>query len=295
MQQRKYGLGVLLVVIGGIFLSTNGIMLRSIEAADGWQILFYRGFAFAVTLFLLLAIRYRTGTVRAFRAVGTKGIWAGLALGLGSCCYVFALLYTTIANAVFIIGAAPIATAVAGWLILGERMSLAGVITMLVSLAGVGLMFADGLIAGRWLGNVMALLVVASFVTYLLILRRCPTTDMLPSTCLGGFVMGAAGLIGAHSLSISTHDLVLAVTMGCVQFLVGFMCFTIAAKYILAAEVALFALTESILAPIWVWIGVGERPSSLTLIGSAIVLGAVTVYCVSAIAKERREFVAAAG
>lgn len=288
MQQHRYGFGVLLVVVGGVFLSTNGIVLRNMEQASGWQILFYRGLAFSITLFLILLFRYRAGIVGAFRAIGQRGIWAGVVLGLGSCCYVFALLFTTIANAVFIIGAAPLATAFVAWLVLGERTSVSGVIAMLVSLGGIGLMFADGLIAGRWFGNVMALLVVASFVIYLLILRGKRDTDMLPATCIGGVVMAVAGLLGAQHLLVSTHDLLLAVMMGCVQFLVGFMCFTIATRYILAAEVALFALTESILAPIWVWVGIGETPSVLTLTGSAIVLVSVVAYCVMEIARQRR-------
>ena len=56
----------------------------------------------------------------------------------------------------------------------------------------------------------------------------------------------------------------------------------------MASEVALFALSESIFAPIWVWIGVGEQPSLLTLLGSAIVLLCVGAYCVNGIRAERR-------
>ena len=76
--------------------------------------------------------------------------------------------------------------------------------------------------------------------------------------------------------------------MGCVQFGIGFICFTIATRYIMASEVALFALSESILSPIWVWIGVGEKPSLLTLIGSAIVFVSVTAYCIVGIREERK-------
>jgi drug/metabolite transporter (DMT)-like permease len=50
----------------------------------------------------------------------------------------------------------------------------------------------------------------------------------------------------------------------------------------------LFALAESILAPIWVWIGVDETPSSVTLIGCTIVVVAVAVYSVVEITKESR-------
>lgn len=286
---RRYGYGVTLVIVGGLFLSSSGILLRNLESASAWQILFYRGFTFSLTLFALLLIRYRGGIVDAFRAIGKPGLWAALVLGLGSICYVFAIYLTTVANAVFIIGAAPLATAAAAWLILGERTSSFGIIAMLVSLCGIGLMFADGLLEGRWLGNVAALGVVASFVAFLLIVRNRRRVNMLPATCLSGIVMGGVAFFFTESLILSERDLAIAITMGCLQFGVGFMCFTIATRYILASEVALFSLSESILAPIWVWIGVGETPSLLTLAGSLVVLVSVGAYCIHGIRLERRQ------
>jgi drug/metabolite transporter (DMT)-like permease len=286
--ERRYALGAGLVIIGGVFLSLSGIMLRNIESASGWQILFYRGLAFSFMLFLVLLLKYRKGTLDAFRAIGNPGLWAALALGLGSVAYIFAILLTTVANALFIIGASPLATALVGWLILGEKTSRFGIIAMLISLTGIGLMFADGLIEGRWLGNIAALFVVASFVIFLLLVRGRQKVDMLPATCLGGLVMAAVGGIFADDLVISNHDLVIALLMGWIQFGIGFMCFTIATRYIMASEVALFALTESILGPIWVWYGVGEQPSLLTFIGSGIVLLCVSSYCIAGIRDERR-------
>jgi len=286
--ERRYGYGVTLVIIGGVFLSTSGILLRNLEEASGWQILFYRGLAFSLTLFLLLLLRYRGGIGAAFRAIGRPGLWAALVLGLGSICYVFAILLTTVANAVFIIGAAPLATACVAWLVLGERTSRFGIVAMLLSLVGIGLMFADGLLEGRWSGNFAALAVVASFVTFLLIVRGRRGVDMLPATCLGGLVMAGVASLFIESFVLSRHDLAIAIAMGCLQFGVGFWCFTVATRYIMASEVALFALTESILGPVWVWIGVGEQPSGLTLAGSGIVLVCVLSYCISGIREERR-------
>ena len=288
MQNRQYGLGVLLVLIGGLFLSGNGILLRLVEDADGWQILFYRGAAFSMTLLVILLGKYRGRTVSAFRDIGPRGFYAAIALGFASCCYVFALLLTTVANAMFIIGAAPLATAFFAWLLLNERISKAGVITMFVALGGVSLLFADGFSSGGAMGNLAALGVVAGFVVYLLIVRDSRDVDMLPATCLSGIVMVVVGFIGAEHLSLQANDLIIALVMGCVLITVGFGCYTIAARYILAAEVALFALAESILAPIWVWIGVDETPSSVTLIGCTIVVVAVAVYSVVEITKESR-------
>ena len=283
----KYQVGISLVLVGGLFLSLSGILLRHLEAADGWQVLFYRGIAFSVTLFLLLLIKYRKALPSRFKAIGIPGLYAALVLGLGSICYVFAILLTTVANAVFIIGASPIVTAIVGWFVLGERTSRLGIIVMFVSLLGIGLMFADGLLEGRLAGNIAALGVVASFVVFLLIIRAKENVDMLPATCLGGLVMSLVAALFVTDFAISQQDLIIAILMGCLQFGVGFWCYTVAARYILASEVALFSLFEAILAPIWVWIGVGETPSILTLMGSAVVLIAVSIYCVDGIKRDR--------
>jgi len=258
------------------------------EQADGWQILFYRGIAYTLTMGLVLSLKYRRGTPAAFMAIGRYGLLAGLALGFASVFYVFALISTSIANAMFIIGSAPLATALMAWLLLRERVPKASIAAMLVSLVGIGLMIADNLNSGRWLGNIMALCVVACFVVYLTCLRKGRDIDLLPASCIAGLVMVVVGFLGAEHLQIQRNDLLLCLLLGCVNLSVGFACYTIAARYILAAEVSLFALTESILAPIWVWWGVGEIPSKQTLAGCAIVLVAVTAYSVLEVLRDRQ-------
>ena len=48
-----------------------------------------------------------------------------------------------------------------------------------------------------------------------------------------------------------------------------------AARYLAAAEVALLAMLEVILGPIWVWLVLAERPTALALVGGALVMGAL--------------------
>jgi drug/metabolite transporter (DMT)-like permease len=52
---------------------------------------------------------------------------------------------------------------------------------------------------------------------------------------------------------------------------------TIATRYLAAGEVGLLTLLETILGPIWVWLGLGERPTDLALIGGMIVIGALLI------------------
>ena len=49
--------GVLLVLLAGLFWSTIGLGIRSIEQANVWQILSYRSFSLSAFLFILIALR----------------------------------------------------------------------------------------------------------------------------------------------------------------------------------------------------------------------------------------------
>ncbi|MYH91258.1 MAG: DMT family transporter, partial [Gammaproteobacteria bacterium] len=212
---------------------------------------------------------------------------AALVLSVGSIFYIMALLNTTVANVVFIIGASPLLAALAGWLFLRERVTRASLASMFAAILGIGLMFADGLVSGGMLGNVFALCLAIMYVFYLLILRGNRHVDMMPATCLSGLFTAMIVLAFVVDFAVSRHDLVIILALGSVQFGFGFMCLTWSTRYIPAAEVALFSLSEAVLNPIWVWLGVGETPSLYTLAGSAVVLAAVMTYSIMAIRRER--------
>ena len=265
------------MLTAGVMLSLAGITLRHIESASGWQILFYRSLTFFVVITLYLAFRYRARVVRAFVAVGRPGLIVALSLGLGSACYVFALLLTTVANALFLISSAPFMAAVLGWIVMRERVRPTTWVTMAVALGGIAIMVVHGVQSGRLLGNIVALGTPVSFAIMLVTLRRAGSRDMIPAICLAGLVGAALGFAMSETLILSRHDLVLCLFLGVVQYTGGFVLITLGARYLPAAEVALLSLTEIVLAPIWVWIGVGEVPALLTLAGGGIVLSAVVV------------------
>ena len=269
------------MLTAGLALSLAGITLRHIESASGWQILFYRSATIFVVVTLWLAVRYRARVVHAFVRTGRPGLVVAVSLGLGSACYVFALLLTTVANALFIIAAAPFMTAVLGWIVLRERVRPMTWIAMSVALAGITLMVANGIQSGRLLGNLVALGPPVSFAIMLVTLRRASDRDMIPAIALAGLVGAALGFSMADTLVLSRHDLALCLFLGVVQYTGGFVLITLGARYLPAAEVALLSLAETVLAPIWVWLGVGEVPAVLTLVGGAVVLSAVVAQAMS--------------
>ena len=49
---EKRLLSILLMTIGSVAISFNGLVLRNIETADDWTIIFYRALSFSFTIFI---------------------------------------------------------------------------------------------------------------------------------------------------------------------------------------------------------------------------------------------------
>ena len=66
----NYPVGIAIGALGGLALSTGGLLLRSIDSATGWQILIYRSASFTLLVLLILTVRYRGRLVRPFLQIG---------------------------------------------------------------------------------------------------------------------------------------------------------------------------------------------------------------------------------
>lgn len=285
--KKAYALGVGLILLGGVALSSGGILIRFVQDADAWAILFYRSVGFIGILLTVILYRHGRKTPQAFRAVGVNGIILGIALGAGFTCYVFSMLMTTVASVSFIISAGPLFAALLGWLVLRERVSPVTWIVIISAAVGMGLMFADGMAGGRLLGTIIALGLPTTFALMVVLIRRAGEVDMLPATCLAGTVGLVAGFVLSDSLAVSTHDLLVMLILGIGQLGMGFMLITLGTRYVPAAEAALLALSESVLAPIWAWLFLTEVPAPLAMAGGLLVLGCVAIQAMAGIQRER--------
>tara|TARA_B100001123_G_scaffold405608_1_gene496128 strand:- start:3914 stop:4783 length:870 start_codon:yes stop_codon:yes gene_type:complete len=265
-----------MLIASAFFLSTAGIALRLVEQADGWQILFYRAVSMSLTIFLFLIYQKGTAVLDEFRGLGWNDALLALFLGTGFVAYVFALLFNTIANALFIFSSAPFVAALLGWVVLGERVALRTWVCIAGAMAGLAIMVASGLAAGRYLGNLVALWIPVSYAAGIILVRRSERQDMLSALCLAGLVAAALSAIFVRDFSLPTLDLGISLYLGVFQVGAGFGLMVLGARYIPAAQVGLLALVEPILAPVWVWLGVGEVPAIATILGGSIILLCIT-------------------
>ena len=275
----SYGRGVALVVVAGVLWSAMGLALRHIEVAGTWAVLFWRSVGMVPVLFVVIALTSGGHPLARLRRVGVAGVIGGLGLVFAFAGAIYAIQATTVANAVFLFAASPFLTAILGWLILHESVRRATLVAIAVAGVGMFIMVREGLAAGAASGNVAALLSALGFAAFTITLRWGRLTDMMPAVVLGGVLSMAVaavvlGISGAPLL-VPARDIVIAVAMGAVQLAVGMALYTLGSRVIPAAELTLLSLVEVLLAPIWVWLVLGETASVGTFAGGGILLAAV--------------------
>ena len=215
MQTDHYRLALLLVIASSVANSGSGLIVRSMDSAGEWQIIFYRSCFLAIALVTVFAVQSR-GRVRAsLRELRPWALLGSVAIASVNICFIFSLTHTTVANTMFVLSAAPLFTALLGWIVLGETVRRSVWIAMGVALFGMGVMLWDGLGAGTLFGNALAVMAAFCFATFVVVLRKGRGVNMLPVAILGTVLGGVfAAFMSGWTLSISWHDIALLFLWG---------------------------------------------------------------------------------
>ncbi|MCW5774062.1 MAG: DMT family transporter [Rhodospirillaceae bacterium] len=274
--------GALLVAGAALFWSSGGLLFRQIQGAGDWTITFWRAVFMVAALLVALAAIERGRVLRPFLRAGWPGVASGLCFGVMMTGYMLALARTSVANTMLLMAAAPFFAALLAWAALSEKPRPAVWLAMAVAIAGIALMVAGDLGGGAMAGNIFALMIAGAAAVNIVIVRRARAVNMVPAIVLGGIFSALFALPLADQAGLDTRNLTLIFLLGVVQLGGGCVLYLIGARYLLAAETSLIALLESVLAPIWVWLFIGETPTRYGLIGGGMVLAAVVALTVAA-------------
>ena len=289
MQANHYRLALLLVIASAVANSANGLIVRSMEAAGGWQIVFYRSCFLAGALCIVFAVQSRGRVRAALRELRPWALLGSLAVATVNTCFILSMTYTTVANTMFVLSGAPLFAALLGWIVLGETVERGVWAAMGVALAGIVVMVWDGLGAGTLLGNSLALLAAFSFGSFVVVLRKGRGVNMLPVVVLGTALGGLnAAFMSGFALAVPFHDAALLFLWGALLSGAVHVIFTWSSRHVPGAELTLLILIEFILSPMWVWLVVDEQPSPATLIGGALVIASVASRAILSFGTEAR-------
>jgi drug/metabolite transporter (DMT)-like permease len=265
-----------LIALSSLLISVNGLMLRSIESATQWQVIFARQTCFVTALLLVLSIRYRRALPGMIVQVGWPGVFGGLSLALANAGFIVAMSNTTVANTLFTLSSAPLMTAVLARVLLREQVAKATVIAILIAMVGIAVMVREGLEAGSAYGILIALGCALCFSLFVICLRLGRNRNMIPTSLIGASLGAVIGLVGSgFDIVLPARDFLICLFWGAGIVTTVHIVFTAASRYVPGAEIMLITLIEFTIGPVWVWLAYGERPTSTALAGGSLVLGAV--------------------
>ena len=110
-----------------------------------------------------------------------------------------------------------------------------------------------------------------------MIVRKYPTTDMIPMQLIAGIGAILIGFLLSQEILISAHDIFLGFIAGFFQVGFGFILITIGARSTPSALVGIIMLIEAVLGPLWAWMFVNETPPIVVLIGGTIIISTVVL------------------
>jgi DME family drug/metabolite transporter len=267
--------GYILLLFGGFCLSWGGFIIRSFEEASIWQILFLRSFFFLLALIAFLLVTYKKKTLNIIKESGLPGLLGGFVLSFSFVAFVVAMSNTTVANVVFIISTQTMFLAIFGYFYLKEKVSLIGLISIFLAMSGIIIMIGDSISGGSLFGNIVALAIPINFAILVMIIRKNTKVDMVPAIFYSGIFSLIYGFFLAESFEFTKHDLWMGFLLGVPQLALSFICITIGSRTVESATVGLLMLTETLCAPLWVWVFLSEIPPISVFIGGTIIISAI--------------------
>ena len=267
--------GPFLVFLGACTLSFGGLIVKSFEGANLWQILFWRSVFFSIVVLFFLIISHKKNFFNSIYKAGLPSLFGGIVLSCGYAGYVFAMYNTTVANANFIIQTQTIFLAIFGYIFLKEKISKLTLASIFLAFGGIFLMLGSSLTTGQMVGNIVAFVMPISFAVLILTVRKYPSVDMIPLQLIAGIGAVIIGYLFSSKIIVSSHDILLGFVAGFFQVGLGFIFITIGAKTTPSALVGIIMLTEAVLGPLWAWLFINETPPLVVLVGGTIVLSAV--------------------
>lgn len=258
--------------------SIAGIVTRHLDAAQSFEVTFWRSLANALAL--LLALSWLRGS--AFWADlrhGGRTLWAsGVCWATMYTAFMVAMMLTTVANVLVAMSVGPLIAALFARLFLHRRLPRAT--WMAIALAGLGIawMFGHGASDALSLrGTLIALLPPFAAACNWTLLQASAERgrDMSAAVFIGATLSALVTLPFAQPFQATPHDLGLLAMLGVVQLAVPCLLAVRASRALESTEISLLGLLEVIFGVAWVWLWGKETPTPETLTGGLLVIGAL--------------------
>ena len=261
--------GMLAVIVAALLWSTGGIFIKLISL-NAFQLSCVRSM-FAALVFVAL-FKKKLLEVNLFTFFNAA-FYAGILI-----LFVMATKMTSAANAIFLQYTAPIYVLFLEPLINKTKYELINVVTIIFCFIGMVLFFMGELSPGYFEGNIIALLSGIAFAAFLIGMRKNRPEYQFSSIFYGNVLIALICLPSLFSIEHFTlPDFGMIAFLGIFQIGIAYAFFSYGLKRVYAIEASVISMIEPVLNPVWVFIGYGEVPAFLAIVGGIIIISAISI------------------
>ena len=270
--------GALIVFGAGFVFSFGGLAFRSVEDIGAWEYLFFRGLGMLGAATAVLAVRYRGRYDVLLHGVEKGHLIAGIVLAMMNTLFIVSLSFTSVAFVLILQTLAPLAAAYFSWLMMGERPSASVLFATALSMVGVAVMVWGSIRDDLSPWGLLAALIPLGFGYYTSLIRSARRIDPSVPLIIAGLTLVAVGIgvvTAQGGFDATAQEAAIGLFAGSLLLAIPLAAFNVAQRVVPAPEAAILIMSEIVLAPLWVWLFVGEQVSAATVLGGAIILMAV--------------------
>jgi drug/metabolite transporter (DMT)-like permease len=269
--------GLLITVVGVVLISPDSLLIRLIDA-DRWSILFWRGFLIAASFGTMVVFTSGKESLARVRSIGRVGVLLAFLTGTASVLFVLAIATANVANVLVILSTTSLFSAIFSAVVFGERIARATWIASVVVVLALALVFAGQLAGAELWGTALALGAVLLLSSNLALLRAHQPPDILPILALSGLVTGSVAMFFAAPFDVGSTDMLIMLFAGLLLLPASLSLLVQGPRFLPAPEVGLIFLLETLLGPLWVWLGIGEAPHVQALVAGTVILAVVIAH-----------------
>lgn len=276
-------------VFFGVLLYATDTLLIALAGTSGFVAGFWRGGCAFVILLLSFLFVYRDNAIRMVKTNWRPMLLSGFLYGIGGVLYANSVTIAGTSVSLVMLSLTPILTSLFSTLFLKEPPRKSTVAVMCVCFTSVVFMFYEGLRSGSIFGYFFALTVPIAIALNFINLRKHSDVSRIGVSMIGGLVAAAVGFCATSGhVRLPLQQLRYLVVLGCIVIPIGQVLITTGTKYISASETSLINSLECVFGLLYVWIFIGTKPSTNTIIGGAIVFCSISFDMIGVIIKTKR-------
>ena len=278
--------GIIIASVGVLIISPDTLFMIWGEM-PAFQMVAWRGILAGLCYLTIWFISRKS-----FIYLDFKKLFSRWGFTIVSCYFITTILFCigiSIAPApivLFCVATIPIFAAVFGHKILNEPASKSTWITIILVITGISIaIFGSNtqkinfdilIIVGAFCGLGTSLAISLSYV----IIRQKKELPFALPMGIGVFFSGVTGFFITGSQNMMTGNILPIIATGIFILPIPMYLLSYASRLTRATNVSLILLLETVLGPLWIWLGTGEKPTSLTLMGGFVVIFSIGIHII---------------